>query len=299
MRRLFALVLALALISGVGFWMLTTPDRLPSDAFAGVTADAARGEAVFWAGGCASCHAAEDAEDEARLVLTGGRRFPSDFGTFTAPNISPHPAAGIGGWTLEDFGNAMMRGVSPEGAHYYPAFPYTAYAKATPQEIADLWAFMQTLPPDATASQPHDVGFPFSIRRAVGGWKLLYFDTEAEGWAVAGDLSPEATRGRYLAEALGHCGECHTPRGALGGLDMARWLAGAPNPSGRGTIPNITPAELDWSANDIAAYLRTGFTPEYDSAGGHMAEVIRNLANLPQEDHAALAAYLKAVPPAE
>jgi mono/diheme cytochrome c family protein len=296
MRRFLVTLLVLGLIgAGIG-WFLTVPERLPPEATAGLAGDPARGEAVFWAGGCASCHSAEGARDEARLVLAGGRRFPSPFGTFLAPNISPHPEAGIGGWTLSDFADAMQRGTSPEGAHYYPAFPYSAYSKASLQDIADLHAFLATLPPDATPSAPHELGFPFSIRRSAGGWKLLFFST---GWAVTGDLTPEAERGRYLAEALGHCGECHTPRNALGGLILSRWLAGAPNPTGEGTIPNITPAKLAWSESDLVAYFRTGLTPEFDSAGGHMAEVIRNLQNLPESDLQALAAYLKAVPPAE
>ncbi|MCX7646534.1 MAG: cytochrome c [Rhodobacteraceae bacterium] len=289
-----AAVLALAV---AGLWALTAPGRLPAGSLAGLAGDAARGELVFWAGGCASCHAAEGARDAARLVLSGGRRLPSAFGTFVAPNISPHPEAGIGGWSLEDFAAAMILGVSPEGEHYYPAFPYTSYVRATPQDIADLWAFLQTLPPDATPSAPHEIGFPFSIRRALGLWKLLYAGDG--GFVLAEAATPEIERGRYLAEALGHCGECHTPRNALGGLETARWLAGAPNPAGPGTIPNITPARLTWSQADIAAYLRTGFTPEFDTAGGHMAEVVRNLANLPEADLAAIAAYLKAVPPAE
>ena len=285
----------LLILGGAG-WVMTAPGRLPPGSLDAFAADPARGEQVFWAGGCASCHAAEGARDEARLVLSGGRRFPSDFGTFVAPNISPHPEAGLGRWSRDDFANAMIEGVSPDGRHYYPAFPYTAYALADPQDLADLWAFLGTLPPDATPSAPHEIGFPFSIRRGVGAWKLLF----ARGdFVLAGAETEQIARGRYLAEALGHCGECHTPRNALGGLDTARWLAGAPNPSGRGTIPNITPGRLTWSEADIAGYLKTGFTPEFDSAGGHMAEVVRNLSQLPDADLAAIAAYLKAVPPVE
>lgn len=292
MRRSLAALFAVALIGAAG-WLLTAPRLLPVEAFAGLVGDAERGRAVFWAGGCAACHAAEGATGTARLVLAGGKRLPSDFGTFVAPNISPDPEAGIGGWSLADFANAMLRGVSPEGAHYYPAFPYTSYARATPQDVADLFTFLATLPPDATPSQPHEVPFPFSIRRALGGWKLLFF---RDDWVVAGPLSPEAERGRYLAEALGHCAECHTPRGPLGQLDRTRWLAGAPDPGGKGRIPNLTPAELDWSEADLIGYFRTGFTPDFDSAGGLMAEVVQNLAELPEADLAALAAYLKAVP---
>ncbi len=113
-----------------------------------------------------------------------------------------------------------------------------------PQDVADLKAFMDALPASATPSQPHEIGFPFNIRRALGLWKLLFL---SQDWVITGDLSAEETRGRHLVEALAHCGECHTPRNALGGLQRARWLAGAALPDGKGKTPNITPARLDWS----------------------------------------------------
>ncbi|NEX44959.1 c-type cytochrome [Pseudotabrizicola algicola] len=296
MRRLLGLALAAAALGGSAFWGLTRPLPLPEARFSGLTGDALRGEAVFDATGCASCHMAPGASAEARLVLAGGQAFVSDFGTFLAPNISPDPQHGIGGWSLGDFANALQRGISPEGAHYYPALPYGAYSRMEPQEVADLFAYMQTLPTDATPSQPHQIGFPFSVRRLVGGWKLLNTPPD---FVVQGPLSEAETRGRYLVEAMAHCGECHTPRNALGGLDTSRWLAGAPNPSGQGTIPNITPAKLDWSEGEIIAYLTSGFTPDYDSAGGHMVPVIENMARLPESDRAAIAAYLKKVPAVE
>ncbi|MBF9033637.1 c-type cytochrome [Rhodobacterales bacterium HKCCE2091] len=294
MRPLFRWTIALALVGAGAAWFLTAPEYLPDDALDGLTADAGRGERVFWAGGCASCHAAPGAEGEDRLVLAGGQDFQTPFGSFRAPNISPDPEAGIGAWSDLDFANALRNGVSPEGRHYYPAFPYDAYRLASLQDIADLRAYMATLPPSSEPSQPHDVGFPFSIRRAVGGWKLLFL---GDGYTVAGDLPEPAATGRYLAEALAHCGECHTARNALGGLDRAAWLGGAANPVGDGSIPNITPAALSWSEDEIAAYLNDGFTPEFDTAGGEMVAVIRNLANLASEDRAAIAAYLHAVPP--
>ena len=287
---------AIAVVGAIVAWVVTRPDPLPDDAFAGLTPDVAHGEQVFWAAGCSSCHAAENAEGEAKLLLSGGMAFASPFGTFYAPNISSDPDHGIGNWSIQDLGNAMMRGVSPSGQHLYPVFPYVSYAKAEKQDIADLYAFLQTVPADATPSRPHDLPFPFNLRRAMGGWKVLFFDTN---WVLTGDLTPEETRGRYLVEALGHCGECHTPRNALGAMDQTRWLAGGPTPDGKGKFPNITPAALDWSKADIVEYLTSGFTPDYDSAGGHMALVVQNTAKLPEADRAAIAAYLKKVPPVE
>jgi len=292
MRRAIRYLVILAIIGAGAGWALTAPKPLAQSDLADLTGDAERGESVFWAAGCASCHMASGAKDGAQLVLAGGMRFASAFGTFVAPNISPS-AEGIGGWSLAEFASAVQRGVSPDGAHYYPAFPYNAYNKASLQDMADLYAYMQTLPPDATPSQPHEVGFPFNIRRSLGGWKLLF---ESPDWVIGGELTEPETRGRYLVEALAHCGECHTPRNVLGGLDRARWLAGAPNADGKGRSPNITPAALNWSEAEIAAYLFSGFTPEFDSVGGHMVAVVENMARLPESDRLAIAAYLKKVP---
>ena len=152
MRRAVYGLAGMALLGLAGFWALTAP-RLPSLAgYAGLTGDSAAGETVFWAAGCASCHAAAEARGEALLVLSGGQRFVTAFGTFLAPNISPDPEAGIGGWTLEEFAGAITAGVSPAGEHLYPALPYAAYARMAPQEVADLKAFMDALPASSTSS---------------------------------------------------------------------------------------------------------------------------------------------------
>lgn len=290
--RFIPALLAFTVLAGGAAWLLTAPSPLPTEATAGLVGDAKAGEQVFWAAGCASCHMAPGASGAGELVLAGGQSFPSAFGTFIAPNISPS-AAGIGGWSLQDFANAVTRGVSPEGQHYYPAFPYGAYTKMELQDVADLKAFMDGLPPSDAASQPHQIGFPFNIRRSLGGWKLLFL---RDDWVIADPLHDSAARGRYIAEALAHCGECHTPRNALGGLELSRWLAGAPNPSGQGTIPDITPAHLTWSEPEIVEYLTSGFTPDFDSVGGHMVHVVENMARLPESDRQAVAAYLKRVP---
>ncbi len=296
MRRLLRWLVVLGLAGLAAGWFLTRPQPLAADALAGLSGDAARGEQVFWAGGCAACHADLKAEGDQKLALGGGQEFASPFGTFIAPNISSDPDHGIGGWSALDLANAMTRGVSPAGAHYYPVFPYASYAMADLQDVVDLHAFLQTVPAIATPSLPHQVGFPFNIRATLGGWKFLFLKP---GWVVAGELTPEQTRGRYLTEALGHCGECHTPRNALGAMDRSRWLAGGPLPVGKGNFPNITPAKLKWSGADIAEYLTSGFTPDFDSAGGHMALVVENTKHLPEADRAAIAAYLKIVPAAD
>lgn len=294
--RVMRWLIVLGLVAAGGLYVMARPKPLPETAVAGLTGDPAKGELVFWAAGCASCHMAPEAKGAAELVLSGGQRFPSDFGTFIAPNISQDHEHGIGNWSLLDLANAITRGVSPEGEHYYPALPYASYAKMEMQDVADLYAFMKTLPADPTPSQPHELGFPFNIRDSIGVWKLLFLSKD---WALPGNLTPTATRGRYIAEAMAHCGECHTPRNLLGGMDTSRWLGGAPNPSGEGKIPNITPDKLKWAAADIVQYLTTGFTPEFDVVGGHMAHVVENMGRLPESDRLAVAEYILAVPSVE
>ncbi len=293
MRLILKLLLVAVLLApAAGYW-LTRPDRVDPEAFAGLTPDVARGETLYYAGGCASCHAAPEAEGEAKLVLAGGHRLESDFGTFVAPNISPDPEHGIGAWSALDLANAMLRGVSPEGRHYYPSFPYTSYIHMSAQDIVDLKAFLDTLPASDTPNAAHDLAFPFTLRRGIGLWKALYLEDD---YVLANAATDTVVRGRYLVEGPGHCAECHTPRDAFGGLDRSAWMTGAPNPSGRGSIPAIDPANLSWSESEIAYYLETGFTPDFDSAGGHMARVVENTSQLPEEDRQAIAAYLKALP---
>lgn len=299
LRRLFLIALLLAVVGGVAFWLLTAPTRVADERVAAIGAAEAneeRGRRIFLIGGCASCHAAKDAKDDQRLVLLGGRQFKTEFGTFIAPNITPDTSHGIGGWSREDFANAMLRGVSPAGEHYYPAFPYASYARMSDQDIADLWAYLRTLPADARPNDPHALGFPFSIRRGLGLWKL--FAQPDPTTPIAAHDGP----GRYLVEGPGHCGECHTSRNAMGGLDLSQWLAGAPSPEGEGRVPNITPGGKDtsgWTEGDIAEYLKSGFTPDYDTAGGSMVDVIANTSKLSDEDRAAIAAYLVSLPARE
>ena len=191
----------------------------------------------------------------------------------------------------------MTRGVGRNGEHLYPAFPYTSYQRMPLADVRDLFAYMKTLPAVDTPSQPHELGFPFNIRRSLGGWKLLFLDGKT--FTPDPKVSAEINRGDYLTNGPGHCGECHTPRNALGGMTLSRRFAGGPDPEGKGYIPNITPHADGigaWSAKDIAYLLETGTTPDYDSVGGSMGHVVENTAKLTPEDRMAIAVYLKSVP---
>jgi mono/diheme cytochrome c family protein len=300
--RIKSLLIALAgaaIVAAGVFWWLTEPR--PAFSAAQWEAyeqggDAARGMIVFEAGGCSSCHATPGQPD--RLKLGGGLQLQSPFGNFTVPNISPHPEDGIGAWKVVDLANAMLTGVSPSHSHYYPAFPYTSFQRVRIDDIRDLMAFLRTLTPVAGKARDHDLAFPFNIRRGLGLWKLLFLDSKpldadpakSSGW----------NRGRYLVEGLCHCAECHSPRNFLGGIVADRHFAGGPNPTGKGRVPNITSDDSGigkWSQKDIVELLTSGLTPDGDSVGSSMAEVVRNTAELPQSDREAIATYLKSLPP--
>ncbi|MHA7772121.1 c-type cytochrome [Roseibium sp. M-1] len=303
MKKVIVILILLAAAAAGAGWIVSSPTRISeADAAALKPGDPARGELVFWAGGCSSCHAAKGASGDDKLRLGGGLRLETPFGTFVAPNISQSTQDGIGSWSLADLANAMTHGTSPDGRNYYPSFPYTSYARMTGEDLGDLFAFLKTVPAVEGKAPPHELGFPFNIRRGLGLWKRLFLDPAPVIAAPDGgtDIDPAVwQRGRYLVEGPGHCGECHTARDLAGGLVLAEWLGGAPSPTGDGSIPNITPGGREisgWSATDIAYYLESGFTPDYDSVGGEMVPVQENMARLPAIDREAIAVYLKAVP---
>jgi mono/diheme cytochrome c family protein len=292
---------AVIVLGAAVLWYGSAPRPASAETWEGLgEPDLARGEALFWAGGCTGCHAADGAKGEDARILSGGLALTSPFGTFHVPNISSDPEAGIGAWTLAEFGNAMTRGVGRDGEHLYPSFPYTSYVRMTPADVNDLYGYLQTLPASDNVTPPHDLPFPYNLRMALGPWKFLFFGDEPRVELASAD--DRIRRGQFLVEGPGHCGECHTPRNALGGVKADLWLAGAANPEGEGRIPNITPGSKSvgsWSEADLVSYFETGFTPDYDSVGGSMVEVQQNLSHLPGEDLAAIAAYLKAVPARE
>jgi mono/diheme cytochrome c family protein len=296
LRKLIVLA-AIAAVLGFGaFWVLTIPAMVPASALAPHAANLENGKTMFLIGGCASCHATPNQDDKTRLG--GGFGLKSPFGTFYAPNISPDPKDGIGNWSEADFVTAMVKGTSPDGQHLYPAFPYTSYQRMRLDDVRDLFGYLKMLPAVQAPSKPHDLPFPFSIRRTLGVWKFLFLD----GKAFEPDPGKDAVwnRGAYLVNGPGHCAECHSPRNLLGGIIASQRFAGGPEPGGEGFVPNITQRGLDtWSLEQLVTLFSTGETPDGDTVGGEMAKVASNTGKLSAEDRAAIAAYVKSLPPVE
>jgi mono/diheme cytochrome c family protein len=291
MRHFFVMACGAALAAFAVFWIVTVPSVVPASALPNYSPNIANGEVVFNAGGCASCHATSG---RPRTSLGGGLALKSPFGTFYVPNISPDPNDGIGNWSEADFVTAVTKGTSPAGQHLYPAFPYTSYQKARIDDVRDLFAYIKTLPPVSGRTLPHDLKFPFNIRRLVGFWKLLYLD--GKPFAPNPNQTPQWNRGAYLVNALGHCAECHSPRNALGGIVSSQRFAGGLDPEDGGWVPNITQKGLkDTSETELTDFLKNG---EF-SVGGSMVDVIRNTGRLSDADRAAIASYIKSLPPVE
>lgn len=296
MRAIILLLLAAAFLGAGAFWVASAPrPAFSADQAAALDAagDAARGKLIFDAGECASCHASPGQKDRNRLG--GGLALASPYGTFRVPNISPDKRDGIGGWRVIDLANALLSGVSPDGRHYYPAFPYVAFAHMHLDDVQDLMAYLRRLAPVSGRPPPHQLRFPFTVRRPIGIWKLLYLDRSTIEPDAAHDTA--WNRGHYLVEALAHCAECHSTRNLAGAVKQSTRFAGGRDPSGVGFVPNITPGSIgDWSARDIVQVLTTGETPELRGVGSSMADVVTNMAALPQTDREAIAAYLKSLP---
>ena len=255
-----------------------------------------KGRYLTIAGGCTSCHT--DFKKKGK-PFAGGAPIVTPFGSFYPPNITAHKDHGIGNWSDDDFVRAMREGIRPDGAHYFPAFPYTSYTRLTVEDAKAIKAYLFSLPPVDQPSTPHDIGFPFSWRFLQTGWKMLFF-REGE-FRPDPSKSASVNRGAYLSDALAHCGECHTPRNMMGGLDYDRWMAGAKDGPEGESVPNLTPDSetgLGWSKAEIAEYLKSGQTPEFDFAGSLMAEVIaHNTGKMTDADRAAIADYLKSLKP--
>jgi mono/diheme cytochrome c family protein len=261
-----------------------------------------RGRRVFHATGGCSCHTNYPGEGEAAPPLAGGRALETPFGVFYSTNITSNPETGLGRWSEADFIRAMREGLSPEGQHYFPVFPYPSFTGLRDQDLLDLKTYLDSVPAVKRANRAPDAPFPFSWRATLTGWKWLNFEPRR----IESDpsRSPEWNRGNYLVHAAAHCGECHTPRTLTGGLDQSMWLAGSlDGPEGE-LAANITPHEETgigrWTIPDLVWYLEMGIKPDGDDTQGLMSEVIEHgYTNLPKSDLEAIAIYLKSIPAIE
>jgi len=252
-----------------------------------------QGRYLFYAAGCAGCHNREQ-------PLAGGSPVETPFGTFYTPNISPDPEYGIGSWTKEDFFRALDYGVSPSGESYFPAFPYTSYTRMTDSDKSALWSYLKSQSAVSKQNRPHELSLLLFSRKLAALWKMGHFT--AGTYTKDPTKSPKWNRGAYLASAVGHCTECHTPRGPLGGLRNNFYLAGSRHGPEGGRVPNITPDPYTgigrWSHEDLTTFLATGRRPDGSQAQGLMAEVLAtSIMQLTDDDRDALATYLLALTP--
>ena len=265
-----------------------------ADLAAGEEDQVERGQYLVRAGGCFSCHTAKGGEK-----LVGGRPLTTPFGTFYSPNITPDPDTGIGRWADAQFLRALRDGVRPDGANYFPVFPYPSFTGITDSNALAMKAYLFSLPPVHQKNRPHDVPFPISLRWLQTGWELLFFTPGP--FQSAPDRSVAYNRGAYLVTALAHCGECHTPRNLLGATQLGQQLAATPDGPDGQLVPNITPDPTTgigrWDKDDVVELLRTGATPEQSRVKGAMREVIEDgLKYLTKDDLRAIADYLFAQP---
>lgn len=251
-------------------------------------ANVANGKVLLNTAGCYACHT--DVENDG-LAFAGGPKLDSPFGDFYAPNISSSERYGIGGWNITDFEAALRQGRSPEGHAYYPAFPFLSYRSLTDQDVVDLFAALQATDSVEQASKPHDLPFPFNVRLGLKPWRWLFASTQSLNF----DQSTELGRGRYLIDAVAHCGECHNPRNAVGAF-MPPYLGGNREIPGGVAAPAITGealARMDWTEDDLYYFLADGMLPDGDFVGGSMVEVIEHGTSLMTDaDRAAMAKFL-------
>lgn len=245
-----------------------------------------KGAALAAIGNCATCHTSTPAAPYA-----GGRAVATPFGSIYASNITPDAETGIGLWSRDAFVRAVRQGVSRDGRHLYPAFPYDHMAKATDEDVGAVYAFLMTRRAIAFTPPANDLPFPYNMRMLVAGWKLLYMDG-ATYRPVAGK-SQEWNRGAYLVEGLAHCGACHTPRNEMGGEVKADAYGGGK--TGGWTAPALNakaPAAVAWTQEQLFNYLRHGTDRTHGTAIGPMGEVVHNLAAVPESDVRAMAVYV-------
>ena len=311
-RWLLAIVLGALVAVAASLWYLARPGPL---AFAGtgtvrladykesnptgVPAELARADIISRgayltaAADCQSCHTREDG-----VPFAGGRAFKTSFGTIYSSNITPDPETGIGAWSVASFLRAVHQGVRPDGSHLYPAFPYAAYTYLTDEDVQAIWAYLRTVPPAKNPTPPNDLVLPFNQRWLMGLWSGLF--NPDRRFAPNMGKSAEWNRGAYLAEALGHCGDCHTPRNVLQALNNRRKFGGALTAGWQAY--NITGDRTSgvgaWTEEDLSQYLMTGHAATHGTASGPMGEAVDfSLSKLTPGDIRALVTYLRSIPP--
>ena len=295
LKRLLAGLVLLGAMGAAAGWMLSAPQPLTAAALPKHTADLANGERLFHAGGCLSCHKPDKADTAADPKLpSGGMAMHTPAGDLYPPNLTPDPETGLAKWTDLDFVNAVQRGISPDGQHYIPAFPYTSYAQMKTEDVLDIRAYLASLAP-VTSPKKNGLPLEFFVRRGTGLWKLLGLDTTP--WTPDPAQSASWNRGSYLVNGPGHCNECHTPRNLFMVTDKSRFLMGGPHPEDPKikvpSLHDLTSRKCYKNAKDIAFAFANGALSGCEKIeSGGMASVQTNLSHLPDEDQLAIAEYL-------
>ncbi len=292
-RRTTAAIACVLAVAAVAFWWLTRPDPLPASALPAHTADLANGEVMYHAGSCFACHKPPAGAAKPGLP-SGGLPFKTPIGVFYPQNLTPDAETGLGRWSESDFVNAMVRGLAPDGRHYFPAFPYMAYRAMRVTDLLDLRGYLMSLEPVKAVHPAHGVPQLGLARRGVGLWKRLAFARPPHSPASEG--SDSWKRGAYLVNAPGHCGECHTPKSWLMIEDLGRYMAGGPHPGGEGKVPSLRgllAREKYEDVSNLTLALQNGEELGYeDLSSGGMAAIQENLGKLPEADVRAIAEYL-------
>jgi mono/diheme cytochrome c family protein len=298
MRRFLIAAVILMAIGAVAYVVLNRTDRSAGTApvIAGAPASAdvlARGEYLTKAADCVACHTVP----QSNRPFAGGVAFKLPFGTIYSSNITADPASGIGSWSDDEFVRAVREGVRNDGQHLYPAFPYTSYTQLSRSDVLAIKAYLLSLPAINQANRANDLGFPFNQRWAMGFWNAAFF--KSQRFVADPAKSPEWNSGAYLATALGHCAECHTPRNLGYGLEHHKEFAGAELQGWRAY--NITPDPKygigSWTEGDTVQYLKTGHADGHASASGPMGEAVaHSLQFLDLADVTSLVAYLRSLP---
>ncbi len=286
-RLALLIVLIAAIVIAVLWWRENRSYDGPVQQVTASSEQIARGRYLTQAADCAACHTAAGG-----APLAGGYPLDTPFGTIYGSNLTSSADQGIGRWTKDDFFLALTQGLAPGGRHLYPAMPYTSYKGISREDADAIYAYLMSRPAVDVAIPANDMPFPFNQRMALIGWNLLFRNSDPLPASSQGN-SAEWQRGRYLSDVLGHCGECHTPRGMLGQMELSKPMQGGD--LGRFIAPDITPqalAQRGWTPEDLSRFLSTGLAPQ-GSAFSEMHMVVDlSTRHLTPEDHRALVTYL-------